>query len=155
MTQVYAAVPVSVCDTFKLILRKCSGSLSVSDCYTSPTQVVFCKFMPHYISTLCGGWGGVEDSQWLDTCNTQGLHSALSGTVQTPSNDLCLCFLHHYILLLSLDAHNHVDDYSGTLGVFAKKQRKKKSTFQLWSQVPKLLHCLKFLLLTPLKNNNT
>ena len=39
---------------------------------------------------------------------------------------------------LSLDAHNHVDDYSGTIQVvFAK------STFQLWSQVLKieLLHC--------------
>ena len=38
---------------------------------------------------------------------------------------------------LSLDAHNHVDDYSGTL------DRVCKSTFQLWSQVPKieLLHC--------------
>ena len=44
------------------------------------------------------------------------------------------------LLLLSLDAHNHVDDYSGTLGGV-----RKKSTFQLWSQVLKikLLHCLK------------
>ena len=46
-----------------------------------------------------------------------------------------------YICLLrylpSLDAHNHVDDYSGTLGGV------RKSTFQLWSQVLKteLLHC--------------
>ena len=36
------------------------------------------------------------------------------------------------LLLLSLDAHSYVDDYSGTLGGV------RKSTFQLWSQVLKI-----------------
>ena len=42
-----------------------------------------------------------------------------------------------FFFLLSLDVHNHVDDYSGTLGGVGK------FTFQLWSQVLKieLLHC--------------
>ena len=46
--------------------------------------------------------------------------------------------------LLYLDAHNHIDDYSGTLG----GDRKVHVNFQLWSQVLKikLLHCLKFIL---------
>ena len=39
------------------------------------------------------------------------------------------------LLLLSLDAHNHVDDYSGTLGRVRRNDKK----------VLKLLHCLKFL----------
>ena len=50
------------------------------------------------------------------------------------------------VLLLSLDAHNHVDDYSGTKKERKKKKKErkkgekkkkkkrgKKSTFQLWS----------------------
>ena len=52
-----------------------------------------------------------------------------------------------FLLLLSLDAHNHADDYSSTLGgVHNNNNNNKKSTFQLWSQVLKLLHFLKFLL---------
>ena len=40
-----------------------------------------------------------------------------------------MCVLEAKGCLLSLDAHNHVDDYSGTLGGV------RKSTVQLWSQV--------------------
>ena len=52
-----------------------------------------------------------------------------------------------FFFLLSLDVHNHVDDYSGTLGGV------RKSTFQLWSQVLKikLLHWLKFILSLKIK----
>ena len=42
------------------------------------------------------------------------------------------------LLLLSLDAHSHVDDYSSTLGGVHKAKEKKK--------LLKLLHCLKLLL---------
>ena len=56
-----------------------------------------------------------------------------------------------FFLFLSLDVHNYVDDYSGTLGVFATTA--KRSTFQLWSQVLNLLHCLKFLLIIVLETN--
>ena len=44
---------------------------------------------------------------------------------------------HNLLLLLSLDADNHLDDYSGTfLGLFAKQPP---------TPILKLLHCLKFL----------
>ena len=57
--------------------------------------------------------------------------------VSTQGIDERMINVHYYYYYY---AHNHTDDYSGTLVVFAK------STFQLWSQVLKikLLHCHKF-----------
>ena len=43
--------------------------------------------------------------------------------------------------LLSLDAHNHVDDYSGTLGGVRKVLISALVVLKI-----KLLHCLKFIL---------
>ena len=54
---------------------------------------------------------------------------------------LLICHTLHFmllLLLLSLDAHSHVDDYSSTLGGVRKAKRNKK--------LLKLLHCLKLLL---------
>ena len=57
------------------------------------------------------------------------------------------------LLLLSLDAHNHVDDYSGTLRAVRKKKKKKMSTlFSVLVTSP--LNCLKFILKTATKQTN-
>ena len=63
--------------------------------------------------------------------------SRTADTTTKTSANVGFFFLLRNAVLLSLDAHNHVDDYSGTLGGV------RKSTFQLWSQVLKikLLHC--------------
>ena len=82
----------------------------------------------HCVGGRGGGWGCVlKTPNGLTLATPKDFIQHSQGLYRPPSNDLCLYFLHHYILLLlSLDAHNHVDDYSGTLGVFAKKKRKKE-----------------------------
>ena len=89
----------------------------------------------------------LELRQWAVRTSYQRLFSTviLSGsTFLAICLSVSVCFHQYtpiYICLLrylpSLDAHNHVDDYSGTLGGV------RKSTFQFWSQVLKieLLHC--------------